>query len=189
MFDIIELLSKVVSIITGLITIANFSKGKNVGFWLFMFILSCFTIFYVSKFTKSSEKTQSEKPIIKYEDYESVDGDFSKFRIKFYEDYAFQISRIKFPLKTGFYADMESQKPKLLTQDGWHDYFIIFNKIYNRSCPKIADNMTCFYDVKFYKNNTTATECFADGSGEATECAYALTFEKVDERWFLITLD
>ena len=95
--------------------------------------------------------------------------DFDKFYDRFHADSAFQMSRIKFPLKG---ASHDIDNSTAWTPKNWQ---IMRTRVYDVDQSK--------YKVKYTKTETTFTQrVWIDGAGFNTECR----FELIDGKWFLV---
>ena len=111
---------------------------------------------------------------------ESIDNNFNDFIDKFSTDSTFQISRIKFPLKTKWY-DIDNDKDSLIYKD--------------RSGFEMMDfrnkNSTGQYDqweqkMVVDKNNTSAT---IEIRGIENGIMIDYLFEKINGAWMLMEID
>ena len=95
--------------------------------------------------------------------------DFDKFYDRFHADSAFQMSRIKFPLK-GASTNLDKSTP--WTPQNWQ---MLRTRIYD-----VDKNQ---YKVKYSKTETSFTQkVWVDGAGFSNECR----FELVNGKWFLV---
>ena len=98
--------------------------------------------------------------------------DFDKFYDRFHADSAFQMSRIKFPLK-GASTNLDKSTP--WTPQNWQ---MLRTRIYD-----VDKNQ---YKVKYSKTETSFTQkVWVDGGGFSNECR----FELIDEKWFLVYMN
>ncbi len=95
--------------------------------------------------------------------------DFDKFYDRFHVDSAFQMSRIKFPLK-GASNNLDESTP--WTSQNWQ---MLRTRIYD-----VDKNQ---YKVKYSKTETSFTQkVWIEGAGFCNECR----FELIDGKWFLV---
>ena len=95
--------------------------------------------------------------------------DFDKFYDRFHTDSAFQLSRVKFPLKGG---EVGLEKTTPYTRQNWQ---MMRTRIYDIDKSQ--------YKVEYNKTETTFTQrVWVEGSGFSTECR----FELIGSQWFLV---
>ena len=95
--------------------------------------------------------------------------DFDKFYDRFHTDSAFQLSRVKFPLKGG---EVGLDKTTPYTRQNWQ---MMRTRIYDVDKSQ--------YKVEYTKTETTFKQrVWVEGSGFSTECR----FELIDGLWFLV---
>ena len=98
--------------------------------------------------------------------------DFDKFYDRFHTDSAFQMSRIKFPLKGGYHTLDNSTK---WTAQNWS---LMTTRVYDVDKNK--------YRATYSKTDTSFTQkVWIDSAGLFTECR----FELVDGKWFLVYMN
>lgn len=98
--------------------------------------------------------------------------DFDKFYDRFHADSAFQMSRIKFPLK-GASTNIDKSTP--WTPQNWQ---MLRTRIYD-----VDKNQ---YKVKYSKTETSFTQkVWIDGGGFSNECR----FELIGGKWFLVYMN
>ena len=98
--------------------------------------------------------------------------DFDKFYDRFHADSAFQMSRIKFPLK-GASTNIDKSTP--WTPQNWQ---MLRTRIYD-----VDKNQ---YKVKYTKTETSFTQkVWVDGGGFSNECC----FELIGGKWFLVYMN
>ncbi|MBR2770820.1 MAG: DUF4348 domain-containing protein [Salinivirgaceae bacterium] len=98
--------------------------------------------------------------------------DFDKFYNRFHADSAFQMSRIKFPLK-GASTNLDKSTP--WTPQNWQ---MLRTRIYD-----VDKNQ---YKVKYSKTETSFTQkVWVDGGGFSNECR----FELIGGKWFLVYMN
>lgn len=98
--------------------------------------------------------------------------DFDKFYDRFHADSAFQMSRIKFPLKGGYHTLDNSTK---WTAQNWS---LMTTRIYD------VDKEKCRTTYSKTENSFTQ-KVWIDSAGLYTECR----FELVDGKWFLVYMN
>ena len=95
--------------------------------------------------------------------------DFDKFYDRFHTDSAFQLSRVKFPLKGG---EVGLEKTTPYTRQNWQ---MMRTRIYDIDKSQ--------YKVEYKKTETTFTQrVWVEGSGFSTECR----FELIGIQWFMV---
>ena len=117
----------------------------------------------------SEPKGQSSATTVAAPKKKSKVEDFDKFYDRFHADSAFQMSRIKFPLKG---ASTNLDKSTSWTPQNWQ---MLRTRIYD-----VDKNQ---YKVKYSKTETSFTQkVWVDGAGFSNECR----FELVNGKWFLV---
>ena len=114
------------------------------------------------------ESTATEAPAPKKK---AKAEDFDKFYDRFHTDSAFQLSRVKFPLKGG---EVGLDKTTPYTRQNWQ---MMRTRIYDVDTAK--------YKVSYNKTDKTFTErVWIENAGLVTECR----FELIGGKWWLVYL-
>lgn len=140
-----------------------------------------FVVCVVMTGCRTASKTSSTKPTVAVESGKGTATkprkvakveDFDKFYNRFHADSAFQMSRIKFPLK-GASTNLDKSTP--WTPQNWQ---MLRTRIYD-----VDKNQ---YKVKYSKTETSFTQkVWVDGGGFSNECR----FELIDGKWFLVYMN
>jgi hypothetical protein len=139
-------------------------------------ILICCTALVGCKTSSNTPKTKPDGKIAATASFappmNSKLEDFDKFYDRFHSDSAFQLSRVKFPLKGGYHTVDNSSK---WTPANWH---IMTTRVYDVDKNK--------YKATYSKTENTFTQkVWIDSAGFYTECR----FELIDGKWFLVYMN
>lgn len=110
----------------------------------------------------------------------NIDGDFSLFLERFSKDSVFQVSRVKFPLKTSVWEDPEvGMVEKLINKTEYTTLDLTYPD----------DAMTREFDKYTQKINLQGNKCVIEIRGYDNGIYSDLFFEKINGKWTLISCE